>query len=336
MKNSTKITFRFLCALLCAAALLAVFSACEVRFSNESGKKEGLYIVCTIFPQYDFVKNIVGDLATVELLMPPGSETHNFGLKDISAQKLNELFDADLIVGVGGESDKGFLEDLQKALPADMKFVRITSYLSELLDELETAGMSVDGDEEEEDEDEEGFDEHVWTSPKRAIEIVNGLLNDISALDGEHKDAYKANADAYIAQLQTLDAEFEAVTAVKTVDTLIFADRFPFRYLCYDYGIKADAAFQGCSSSIEPSTATLDYLYKKAAELKVPAILYMEGSKPVYAQNLAQKVGAQALMLHSCHIVSEKEFNEETYISLQRKNIEVLKTALGVKSEEAV
>ena len=116
MKKPVRPLFRILCTVLCGAALLAVFSACEVQLPGETKDKEGLYIVCTIYPQYDFVKNIVGDLATVELLMPPGSETHNFGLKDISAQKLNELFDADLLVGVGGESDRNFMNELRTTL----------------------------------------------------------------------------------------------------------------------------------------------------------------------------------------------------------------------------
>ena len=124
--------------------------------------------------------------------------------------------------------------------------------------------------------------------------------------------------------------DIEKLKEERTFDTVIFADRYPFRYLCEDYGIKAEAAFSGCSTTVEPSLSVLSELYKKAEQLNLPAILYIENSKPFYAEDIAQKTGGKAMMLHSCHMLSEEEFGKKDYISIMEENLEVLKYALGV------
>ena len=330
---------RIIALLAAVMMLLGVMAGCTVK-TGETDERP--YVVCTIFPQYDFVKNIVGSTMNLELLVPAGTETHAFAVKDLSAAHLDKLLDADLLVSVGGESDEKLMEELHKFYEGkntNVKFVEIVELVSEKLEESETMGMHVEEEagegEGEEHEHEEGkeeeFDEHVWTSPKRAVEIVNGLVPYLTALLPENAETYKANAKAYVEKLEALDAKFEEVVSKKTVDTLIFADRFPFRYLCCDYKLSADAAFQGCSTSIEPAAATLDYLYNKAAELKLPAIMYMEGSKPTYAEKLAKDLGVRALLLHSCHVISQDDFDNKDYISIMEQNVETLKIALGVK-----
>ena len=158
---------------------------------------------------------------------------------------------------------------------------------------------------------------------------MEGLTESVCALDPAKSALYRANAEAYKKKLQDLDGKYTALTDKKQYDTLIFADRYPFRYLCADYGLRADAAFAGCSSATDPSLAKLEYLYEEAERLKLPAILYMEESTPSYAEGLARSIGGEALMLHSCHILSPKEMKSETYLSLMEKNLDVLKIALG-------
>ena len=333
MKNTVKI----LSLLLCLCAFAALLSACSISIQTRpsASEDEKPLIVCTIFPQYDFIKNIVADTMTLELLVPAGSDTHNFGVKDVTPSRLERIHAATLIVSVGGETDKKLMDELKTALSGSAaKYLTLLDLVSEKLTEEETMGMHLEGEaggEEDCEEEEEEIDEHVWTSPKRAIEIVSGLTEELCRLNAEEEKTYRANAGAYIEKLKALDRKLEEVSAKKTVDTLIFADRFPFRYLCYDYKISADAAFQGCSTSIEPSITTLEYLYGKAIELRLPAILYMEGSNPQYAMQLAERIGGKALLLHSCHIVSAEEFKTDDYLSLMERNVEVLKTALGVK-----
>ena len=322
---------RFGAFALCLILLLGAFTACNISFGG--GQEDGRpYVVCTVFPQYDFLRNIAGDKVRAEMLMMPGTETHSFGLKDISIAKLDELHEADLFLFVGGESDEALMEELQSSIKSDAVYKTMLSMIDEPLCNDTTPGM----EEEEHDHDhehshEEELDEHVWTSPKRAMELVDGILAELVQIDPENASFYEENAEAYKEKLAVLDGKFEELKEKKTFNTLIFADRFPFRYLCTDYGILADAAFLGCSSAVEPSLTTLDALYKKASELGLPAILYMESSNPSYAETLAKRTGGQALMLHSCHILSEKDFESRDYISLMEQNLNVLKIALGAE-----
>ena len=312
---------RVLCALLALFALLAA-SSCVSPGENDDRP----YIVCTVFPQYDFIRSIAGDDVRLGLLVPPGTQTHDFSIGSITMSNMNDLFGADLIVYAGGESDERLIKDLRGTLTEKTVFVALTELVSERLRETRTGGMlvgeDVDGTAEEE------FDEHVWTSPKRAIEIVRGLLPYLSALLPESAELFEANAGAYIAELQKLDEGFAAAASSARCKTAVFADRFPFCYLFHDYGLEADAAFDGCSTDVDPSPAKLAYLYNKAKELGLPAILYMEGSDKKYAEELAAKLGGKALMLHSCHVLSQEEFEKESYLSLQKKNVEVLRAAL--------
>ncbi len=330
--NITHRIFRATVLVLALFMILTALPACVTVKKGEDDGDDRPYIVCTVFPQYDFIKNIAGDRVKLEMLVPPGTDTHNFGLKDISISKLNQLSDADLIVFVGGESDEKLREELTVSLKGDTEFLTLLSLVDKPLTNTATGGMEAEESKHEDEhghDHEDAYDEHVWTSPKRAIELVDGLTSVLTAIDPAGKDIYKQGAIAYKSKLMELNTKFETLKNTCALDTLIFADRYPFRYLCTDYGINADAAFSGCSSSVEPSLSTLDYLYKKAKDLKVPAILYMEGSDPSYAQSLAEKIDGQALLLHSCHVVSEEEFGKMDYIALMEQNLSVLKIALG-------
>ena len=309
-------------------SLLLVFfllPSCTVRTEGDKPEKEGLYIVCTAFPQYDFLRNIAGDAATVELLLPPGTETHAFGVKDLSPSKLAELSEADLFVYIGGGNDSALVSELRTALSdSETKYIPLIFLVSSLLNEAE-----LDGSEHDHDHDEGLFDEHVWTSPKRAKEIVSALADTLSAEDKQHKDLYENNAARYIEQLDELDRALTELCNTAKKKTLIFADRFPFRYLCHDYGLTAFAAFSGCSTEIEPSLSALDRLYNEALSNNIKTILYVDGSDSLYAENMADKLGGTAKLLHSCHNITKAEFATANYISLMQQNIAVLESALA-------
>lgn len=332
--------FFLLCGLLWS--LLFDLCACKVEVRRQEKEADKPYVVCTVFPQYDFLRNIVFEEMELELLVPAGSDIHSFGVKDLSASALEKLFRADMIVYVGGESDEDLIAELKKTLSGeDIRYVALTEMVKEPLLEESTGGMQV-GEIGSEDCDEGGeekkyghaskqteYDEHVWTSPKRALELVDGLTESVCALDPAKENRYRTNATEYKKKLQDLDGKYVALTDKKRYDTLIFADRYPFRYLCADYGLRADAAFAGCSSATDPSFAKLEYLYEEAERLRLPAILYMEESTPSYAQELAKSIDGVALMLHSCHILSPEEMKSESYLSLMERNLDVLKVALG-------
>ncbi|MBE6639135.1 MAG: zinc ABC transporter substrate-binding protein [Ruminococcaceae bacterium] len=306
--------------------MVSLFTGCvSIKKGNEEPDGR-LYVVCTVFPQYDFIKNIAGDRVRLEILLPPGTDTHNYGLKDISISQLDRISRADLFVFVGGESDEQLREELRTAIKEDTAFLTLLSLIDDPLCENE-ADHSHESDHHDHDVQP---DEHVWTSPKRAMELVDDLTKQLCRLDPDGEKIYQEGARIYREKLAVLDAQYEQLKESRRLDTLIFADRFPFRYLCSDYDITAHAAFSGCASDVEPSLSRLDELYNKAMELSLPAILYMEGSTPVYAEKLAERIGKQALMLHSCHVLREEEQGKTDYITLMEQNLSVLQIALGV------
>ena len=170
----------------------------------------------------------------------------------------------------------------------------------------------------------------MWTSPKNAVMISQQICQELSRLDPEHADIFQSNADAYIAQLQQLDASFEEIVAGAVRTDLLFGDRFPFRYMTECYGLEYYAAFPGCSSETEPSAATLAFLIDKIREDDIPLILYLELSNHKVADIIAEITGVETAMLHSCHNVTKEELEAGiTYVQLMKNNLEVLKEALN-------
>lgn len=179
-------------------------------------------------------------------------------------------------------------------------------------------------------EEEVELDEHVWTSPINAITIVEGIRNAISTIDATNTDTYNTNAAAYITQLEELDAAFREVVANATYHTLIFGDRFPFRYFVDEYGLDYYAAFPGCSSETEPSAQTVAFLINKVNDEGIPAVFHIELSNEKVADTICESTGAQKLQLHSCHNVTRDQMNEGvTYIDLMQQNVEALRQALS-------
>ena len=317
--------FKNILLLLLLSSTLLLTVGCVKINTGSQNDDDRLYVVCTAFVQYDFIQNIAGDSVRLEMLVPDGVDTHNFGLKDISVSKLNRLQNADLLVYVGGESDEKLVSDLKSALKGNTKFVSLLSLVKEPL--LTVSDHTHDDGHDHANE----HDEHVWTSPKRAMEIVKKLQEVLCDLCPENKESYEKVADGYLAKLMKLDEAFAELEETRAHDTLIFADRYPFRYLCHDYNINAEAAFSGCSSEVEPSLTVLDALYEKAKQLNLPAILYMEGSNSAYAESIADRIGGRALLLHSCHILTSDEMKSEDYLSLMYRNLSVLEIALGAQ-----
>jgi zinc transport system substrate-binding protein len=209
-----------------------------------------------------------------------------------------------------------------------MKIVTLMDCV-ELVEEELVAGM----EEEEEEADGEGapeYDEHVWTSPKNAKLIVQRLSDALGGIDGANADAYGQNAEAYLAKLDGLDAQFQAVVDNAARKTIVFGDRFPFRYFTDAYGLDYFAAFPGCSTETEPSAATVAFLIDKIRAEEIPAVFHIELSNERMADTISEATGAKVLLLHACHNVSKADFESgESYLSLMGRNVESLKEALG-------
>ncbi len=306
-------------ALLLVCLLLVPF----VPAAAEGG--ESLSIVTTIYPQYDFARAVAGDIGGVKIsmLLKPGAEMHSY---EPTPQDIISIRNADLFIYVGGESD-AWVEGILASMPdSGVKAINLTSMVPTLTEEL-VEGMET---QEEGGEEEEEMDEHVWTSPINAIAMINTICEDMSVLDAAHADAYRANADSYIAKLQTLDTAFREVVRTAKRTEIIFGDRFALRYFVHEYGLSYYAAFPGCSSQTEPSAQTVAFLIDKVKEDQVPLVLYPELSTHTIADAISEETGVPTHIFYACHNLTADEFTAgKTYVDFMTENLETLKIALN-------
>jgi zinc transport system substrate-binding protein len=283
-------------------------------------------IVTTIYPQYDFARAVVGDsgTATLTMLLKPGAEAHTY---EPTPQDIIAIRNADLFIYVGGESD-AWVADLLASMPeSNVNAVALTSMVPALAEE-HVEGMEVDASEANTAEPE--LDEHVWTSPVNAIAMVNAICEQLSTLDPAAAEAYRTNAAAYTAQLQTLDDAFRTVVANAKRKEVIFGDRFAMRYFTNEYGLSYYAAFPGCSAQTEPSAQTVAFLIDKVLQDQVPVILYPELSNHVIADAISAETGVPVHIFYACHNLTADEFaSGKTYVDFMTENLETLKLALN-------
>ena len=310
---------RVLCLVLLLLMLAGLCGCGEAEQSAEDGR---LQIVTTVFPAYDFARQIAGERAAVTLLLPPGAEAHSF---EPTAKDMARIRSAALFFCNGGESE-AWAEELLD----DGEQIRCLRMLDcvEALEEEVKEGMQETHEEEEEDGPE--YDEHVWTSPRNAILICEALCGELCEIDPEGESGYRARLDAYTAQLEALDSAFRETVAQGTHRTLVFADRFPVRYFVEEYGLSYFAAFPGCAEDTEPSARTVAFLIDRVREERLPAVLYIEFSNRKMADMICEDTGCKELLFHSCHNVSADELRQGvSYLSLMQGNVSALKEALG-------
>jgi zinc transport system substrate-binding protein len=328
-------------ALLLAALLTLTAAGCggnsgaaETPVSDDAvqagADAEKLSIVATIFPPYDFSREIAGGLAEITMLLPPASESHSF---EPTAQDIIKIQNCDAFIYVGGESDEWVNGVLDSMDTSNIKIITLMDCV-EVVEEEIVEGMQ---DEEEAEEGEEGeeaeegpeYDEHVWTSPRNAKLIVAKLTDAFCEADSANAEAYRANAEAYSAELDALDAEFRAVTDNAARRVIVFGDRFPFRYFADAYDLDYFAAFPGCSTETEASMATVAFLIDKIKEENIPVIFHIELSNGKMADTIAGETGAEKRLLHAAHNISKADFEAgESYLSIMSRNVDSLQAAL--------
>ena len=313
-----------------AIALIALFPACEGKKPIDANTG-AITVVTTNFPPYDFVRAVAGDTVQLSMLLPPASESHSFEPtpRDIIAIQNSALF----IYG-GGESDTWVDRILESMDTTNMKIIRMMDAVDVVEEEI-VEGMEDDEDEHEADETAEhdheaaAYDEHVWTSPQNAARIVRAITDALCAIDGANAALFRQNAKDYTAQLDALDKEFQAVVDGARRKTIVFGDRFPFRYFADRYGLSYYAAFPGCSTETEPSAATVAFLINKIKVENIPVIFHIELSNEKMADAISEAAGAKKLLLHSAHNISKKDFERGvTYADIMRGNITNLREAL--------
>ena len=314
--------------IIIAVAIIFITGIVMGIFIKPKGKRNSdkLNIVTTTFSTYDFAKQIAQDKADVEFLLGPGVDSHSY---EPSSSDLIKIKNADVFIYIGGEMEQW----VDKILETDtinkeqITLIKVT----DCIDTIEE--QEVDGAEEEEHEhehEEEGaFDEHIWTSPSNAIKMVNYISEKFSEVDSNNKDIYLENANNYNVQIEEVRNKIQEIVNNKKRDRLVFGDKMPMQYFLNEFGLTASAAFNGCSTEIEPGTKTITYLVNKVKEENIPVVLYIELSTGKTAQSIANETGTKVTQIQTLHNISKEDFkNKETYVSLMTRNLDVLKEAL--------
>lgn len=312
-----------------AIALVMLFTM--VLFGVVLAEAEKISVVTTIFPIYDWARQVVGDREGVDvaLLLDSGVDLHSF---QPTARDIVSISACDLFVYVGGESDEWVEDALAGAANPDRVVVNLMDALGGDIREEETV-EGMEPEEEEEGEGEAGYDEHVWLSLRNAQKLVRAIADALGKADPAGAEAYAANAAAYIESLAALDAEYTAAREAADFDTLLFGDRFPFRYLTEDYGLNYYAAFSGCSAESEASFETIAFLAGKVDELGLTTVLTLEGGDHRIAGTVVENTrtkNAKVLAMDSMQSTTGADAaNGVTYLGAMEKNLEVLKQALA-------
>lgn len=347
MKN--KLITAAAAVLLCGGLLVGCGSGGQKSAepaADAAGEK--IEVVCATFPAYDWVNQVVGDQAAnyeITYLMDSGVDLHSY---QPSVEDVAKIADADLFVYVGGESDEWASDIIASSGGPELHTVNMLEAVGDAAVEEEVVeGMQADehdheeseeheheeGEEHEHEEGEAEYDEHVWLSLKNAQTLVNAIAGELSEVDAENAAVYTANASAYCAKLAELDASYADVVKAASKSVVIFADRFPFRYLVDDYGLTYYAAFVGCSAETEASFETVAFLAQKVDELEAKSVLVIENSDQTIAQTVIQNTKTKdqtILVMDSLQSTTDAEVAEgKSYLGTMEQNLVVLTTALS-------
>ncbi|MBC8570005.1 metal ABC transporter substrate-binding protein [Zongyangia hominis] len=302
--------------LLCLGALLTLLAGCGGNQTREESGK--LKIVTTLFPQYDFARQLCGDRAEVTLLLPPGVESHSYEPSPADIIKIDK---ADLFIYTGDNMEPWAKRIIDGITNPDVRVVDASQ------------GITLDASEEE-DHDGDGhdhaYDPHIWTSPVLAKAMVQNIADALCESDPEGKETYAARAADYEGKLDALDDEFFSIIGEGRRKEIVFAGRFAFHYFAQRYGLSYTAAYDSCSHEAEPSAQTIAGIIDTIRREQIPVVFYEELTDPKVAQSISEETGAKMLLLHSCHNVSKKDFDSGvTYLSLMEQNAANLKEGLS-------
>ncbi len=312
---------KIVCIIIAVIMLTASLSGC--RKEKDDGVAD---IVCTVFPIYDWVRNMVdteSEEITLELIVKNGTDPHSYSPTPADIAKISSC---DILIYVGGESDAWVSDVLRGEVNKDMKVIR-------LLDELGGEGEAEENRGHTHDHDESAYDEHIWLSLKNAKTLCRRLASILAEELSEQADDIADLSGKYIRELSKLDDKYANAVIDAERDTLLFADRFPFKQLTEDYGLKYYAAFEGCSADTEASFETVTFLANKLRELSLGYIIILESSDTSLADTVitgSRLDGVHVLVMDSMQSITESNIEGgKTYISIMTGNLEILKMALA-------
>lgn len=306
-------------ALLMCFSLTVCLMACEEKKENT----EGLTIVATLFPQYDFAREIVGELGEVTLLLDPGMESHSF---DPSTADMVTINQADIFLYTGPALET-WVAQMTDSFQKDLQVVDLSEGI---LEELERKGNGEESSKEHQQVHHHAVDPHIWTSPEYAMKMVETICQAVCKADPAHKEIYEANAKAYREKLEELDQTFEKIVNSGVRKEIVHGGRFALYHFAKRYGLEWEAAYDSCTAQTEPSAKKIAQLTAEIREKKIPVIFYEELMEPKVAKSISEATGVEMLLLHSCHNVSAQDFERGvTYLQLMEENAKNLRVALN-------
>ncbi len=327
--------YKKLCVLL--SVLITLTCACSTQ-NIKTDDNNTLTIVTTIFPAYDFTRQLVRDKADVHMLIKPGSEAHAYEPTPDDIQRINNC---DLFVYVGGESDSWLDAVLETIDNPNMQIIKMMDYVNNIEEEY-TIGMqirenghghthsNINEHQFNHDLHHHEYDEHVWTSPVNAISIVQAIADAVISIDSANKDFYIKNNIDYKKQLNNLNSAIAEVVAKSKRQTLVFGDRFPLLHFVREYNIDYYAAYPGCAAESEPNAVTVAFLIETVKSQNIPIVFHMEMANEKMCDTICEETGAKKAVFYSCHNVTAEQFKQgATYIDLMTKNLKALETALN-------
>ena len=317
------------------ALLLAILPLSACNSASGSQNNDRIQIVTTIFPVYDWTENVLGENpanAEVTMLLGQGVDLHSF---QPTAADIMKISSCDVFIYVGGESDAWVEDALKNVVNKDMKVVNLMEAIGDSAKEEEIVEGMQGEDEEDYEEEEEGpeYDEHIWLSLRNAEVCTNAIVGAVSEADPANKETYLKNAEDYKNQLAELDEKYQETVDEAKVKTLLFGDRFPFRYMTEDYDLDYYAAFIGCSAETEASFETIAFLSGKVDELNLKHVMIIEGSDGKIASTIISNTKTkdqEILKLNSMQSVTSQDAENGTaYLSVMEQNLDVLREALN-------
>lgn len=328
---------KLLVNLMLVMVMVVSFVGCNsTKGVNNTGDNEKIKLICTAFPQYDWVREIIGDESNVELtlLVENGTDIHNY---QPSAMDIALISNCDIFIYIGGESDAWAEDILAEAMNKDMIAINMLEALGDSVKEEELIeGMEKEAHEEHgdhEDHEEAEYDEHVWLSVKNAKVLCNVISKSLVEADMSNKEKYESNCEEYIGKLEDIDEKYQSVVDSAKRNTILFGDRFPFRYMVEDYDIDYYAAFVGCSAETEASFETIAFLSQKVDELELPYVIVIDNGEKQLANTIianTKNKDQEVLVMNSMQAVTKDEISKGvTYISVMVDNINVLEKALN-------
>lgn len=307
--------------------IIIIFSLIILGISNLNNKKddnEKIKIVATLFPQYDFAKQIGGNKVDVTLLLTPGTETHTY---EPTPQDIINVNNSDLFIYTGAYMEP-WSDKIASSIDSDTVILDSSKNIN--LIPSEHSEEDEDHEEHESESHHHEYDPHIWLNPQNAIGMVNNITNELCNIDPENTSYYKENAKNYIVQLNLLDTDIENTIKKSSKKNISFGGTFAYMYFIKRYNLEYISAYESCGEDTEPSASNVKKVIDYMKQNDIHVIFYQELSSGKIADAIADETGATKLVFHTIHNASQKEINNgETYISLMRKNLENLEKALN-------